>query len=87
LASFLLQLLGGSVERRTSWQINVEATTIQPDDQKTVNAVRHYAAGFETKATACKSDVLDVIVVLDATIVDNDQDKQQAVTAFNDSIV
>jgi hypothetical protein len=52
-----------------------------------VNAVRHYAAGFETKATACKSDVLDVIVVLDATIVDNDQDNQQAVTAFNDSIV
>ena len=78
--------------RRTSRQVDAETTTFQSGDNKTMNAdsVRHYAAGFETKATAFKdgkNDVLDVIVILDATIVDNDQDKEKAVSAFNDAIV
>jgi Tyrosine-protein kinase ephrin type A/B receptor-like len=74
--------------RRTSLQEDVETTSFEPEDQKPVDAVRHYPSGYETKATACKGDtnnVLDVIVILDATVVDNDKDKHQAVTAVNDT--
>ena len=83
-----------SQQQRTSRRVDAETTAFQPNDQKAVNAVRHYASGFETKATACKdgkNDVLDVIVILDATVVDNDQEHKQkagaGASAFNDSIV
>ncbi len=83
-----------SQQQRTSRRVDAETTAFQPNDQKAVNAVRHYASGFETKATACKdgkNDVLDVIVILDATVVDNDQEHKHkagaGASAFNDSIV